>query len=89
MPRTAPDNGLPGISGLMAYHPGTAAPLGDLERPAADAVLAPTGERELITAYVPYLGRLATELPKDGEYDEHSARQTVANGCRAAMTQTG
>ncbi|WP_331720947.1 carboxymuconolactone decarboxylase family protein (plasmid) [Streptomyces sp. NBC_01178] len=183
MPHIALDNDLPGISGLMAHRPDTAAPLGDL----ANALLrAPSslepGERELIAAYVSHLnatefcsashgafaaaqlsggrklveavladpatapvdGRmrtllavaaevqdaarpvsaeaiasaraegaddtalhdtvliaaafcmfnryvscLATELPKDGEYYEHSARQIVADGYRAAMAQAG
>ncbi|MFD4656631.1 carboxymuconolactone decarboxylase family protein [Kitasatospora sp. NPDC058444] len=53
MPHIAIDNGQPGISGLLALRPDTAAPLGML----ADALLrdpAPMsrGERELVAAYV-------------------------------------
>ncbi|MFJ5049785.1 carboxymuconolactone decarboxylase family protein [Streptomyces sp. NPDC088719] len=53
MAHIALDNDLPGITGLMAYRPDTAGPLGDL----ANALLrAPSslgpGERELIAAYV-------------------------------------
>lgn len=56
MPHIAIDNGLPGISGLLALRPDTAAPLGLL----ADALLrAPApmsrGERELVAAYVSHL----------------------------------
>ncbi|MGW0392247.1 carboxymuconolactone decarboxylase family protein [Streptomyces sp. NPDC003042] len=54
MPHITLDNDLPGISGLMAQRPDTAAPLGAL----ADALLRTAtpslgrGERELIAAYV-------------------------------------
>ncbi|MGG8407732.1 carboxymuconolactone decarboxylase family protein [Streptomyces sp. 12297] len=68
MPHISLDNDLPGISGLLAQRPDTAAPLGLL----ADALLRapaslPAGERELIAAYVSELN--ATRFCSDS----HSA----------------
>ncbi|WP_331755339.1 carboxymuconolactone decarboxylase family protein (plasmid) [Streptomyces sp. NBC_00846] len=56
MPHIALDNDLPGISGLTAHCPDTAAPLGDLANVLlrAPSSLSP-GEGELIAAYVSQL----------------------------------
>ncbi|MCB5165687.1 carboxymuconolactone decarboxylase family protein [Streptomyces bambusae] len=56
MPHISLDNDLPGISGLMAQRPDTAAPLNLLANALLHAPSSlPAGERELIAAYVSQL----------------------------------
>ncbi|MFC8535854.1 carboxymuconolactone decarboxylase family protein [Streptomyces sp. NPDC057249] len=58
MTHIALDNDLPGISGLMANRPDTAAPLNQLAETLLRAPASlPQGERELIAAYVSHLNR--------------------------------
>ncbi|MYQ79882.1 MULTISPECIES: carboxymuconolactone decarboxylase family protein [unclassified Streptomyces] len=58
MTHIALDNDLPGITGLMANRPDTAAPLNHLAETLLRAPASlPQGERELIAAYVSHLNR--------------------------------
>ncbi|MGY3677126.1 hypothetical protein [Streptomyces sp. TE33382] len=88
MPHIAITNGLPGIRGLMAERPDTAAPLNAL----ADALSrGPSplsrGKREPIapsvseTAETPrHVSGLGTELPGEPGHHEESGRRITAHG---------